>query len=174
MLRLLNVVGALVVAWLVAGYLLIVDPSTDKPRHVDAIVVLGSPDYGGALQMGITLSKQKYASNLLVSAPGSAYDRNLCRAGLRDVHVTCFMPSPATTQGEAQAVSRMAVRMRWSSIIVVTPIYHVSRSRWLFDRCFKGQVYVMGTRRFLDWGVWRQQFLYESGAWFKAIVKRSC
>ena len=56
--------GVIVVAWLVACYLIVVDPTVNRATRADAVVVLGPPTKDGRLETGLTLSNQGYASKL--------------------------------------------------------------------------------------------------------------
>ena len=140
--RALLVLVALAAAWLVACGFLFLWPSEDAPGRVDAVVVLaGDSDYRiprgrGLLQAGV-------ADVLFLSREPSekwARWRPLCR----ERAVVCFDASPYSTQGEAEAVARLAARNEWRSIAVVTSRYHVFRARLLFRRCFPGRVAGVG------------------------------
>ena len=174
--RYLAVLLVLLLAWLIGGYLVIVTPSTDKPRSVDAVLVLGPPEEAGALARGRQLVEAGYARNLLVSVTAintPAVDQ-FCRTGLAGVNVTCFIPSPTTTQGEARYLAATATRRGWKSVIVCTVTYHVSRCRLRIERCFHGTTLMIAADQHITADVWRYQFLYESGAWVKALIQSSC
>jgi uncharacterized SAM-binding protein YcdF (DUF218 family) len=178
-LRSVPFVGLLVVlVWLIAGYELIVNPSTDRPHRVDAIVVLGPVDKAGALSLAVQLAQSGYAPTLLLSSPKSTYDRALCTKGLPGagtaVAVRCFTPHPGTTRGEAQYVGALARQERWTAVMVVTGRYHVARSRLLFDRCVTGRVYAISADQEISHLTWTKKFLYESGAWVKAVANPNC
>jgi uncharacterized SAM-binding protein YcdF (DUF218 family) len=61
----------------------------------------------------------------------------------RDPHpftVLCPKPHPDTTQGEAEALGRLAGQNRWHQVVVVTSAYHVRRAGLLVRRCVKTNV----------------------------------
>jgi DUF218 domain len=58
--------------------------------------------------------------------------------------VVCFEPAPDRTQGEAQVAARLARERGWRSLVVVTSRYHATRARMLFQRCFDGDLRVVG------------------------------
>ena len=82
---------------------------------------------------------------------------------LAGVSVTCFTPNPATTQGEAQEIRRLAAAQHWNTIIVVTSTYHVSRARMIIERCFDGRLEVVAARTHISLLDWAYQFAYQTG-----------
>ena len=85
----------------------------------------------------------------------------------------CFNPSPATTQGEAEFVGRLARKYHWDSVAVVTITPQDSRARLRVERCFAGPVYVVTTP--ISLVSWPYQIVYEWGALVKAVVvQRAC
>jgi uncharacterized SAM-binding protein YcdF (DUF218 family) len=90
------------------------------------------------------------------------------------VSVTCFTPNPATTQGEAQNIRRLAAAKHWNTIIVVTSTYHVSRARMIIRRCFDGTLEVVAARTHISLLDWAYQFAYQTGGYLKAAISRGC
>jgi hypothetical protein len=89
------------------------------------------------------------------------------------VTLICFHPNPATTQGEAEFIGRLAGKYHWHSIAVVAITPQDSRARLRADRCFTGQVYVVTAPVRLK--SWPYQIGYEWAALIKALViQRSC
>lgn len=135
-----------VVGGIVGGALLFVFPDRDDPASADAVVVLA----GGRkprLSKGLTLMRRGVAPVLVISdapAPGWPQANRLCRRGGSGFRVVCFKPDPYSTRGEAENVSELAARRNWRSIVVVTSTFHVTRSRMLFERCFDGDLAVVG------------------------------
>jgi hypothetical protein len=140
------------------------------------VLVLGPPEEAGALATATQLVEAGYAQNLLVSvaAVNPPQVDQFCRTGVTGVHVTCFIPSPTTTQGEARYLAATATRLGWKSVIVVTGTYHISRSRLRIERCFHGTTLMVAADQHITADIWRYQFLYESGAWIKAFIHSSC
>jgi uncharacterized SAM-binding protein YcdF (DUF218 family) len=168
--------GAIVVAWLVACYLIVVDPTVNRATRADAVVVLGPPTKDGRLGTGLTLINQGYAGNLVISlnSPKQREARQVCEAPPAGVSVTCFTPNPATTQGEAQNIRRLAAAQHWNTIIVVTSTYHVSRARMIIRRCFDGTLEVVAARPHISLLDWAYQFAYQTGGYLKAAISRGC
>ena len=140
--RVVLVLLALVAAWLVACGFLFLRPEEDSPRRSDAVVVLAG-DADHRIPRGLELVRDGVAPRLLLSRePGEKWAswRRLCGRPA----VTCFKADPYSTQGEAEAVARLAARRGFRSVAVVTSRYHVFRSRLLFERCLDGRVSVVG------------------------------
>lgn len=169
-------VFVLFVAWLVACFVVIVFPTVNHPRHADAVVVLGPPTVNGRLEAGLALIRQHLASDLVVSVGGDDHmlSSPLCAQPQHGFTVTCFEPHPGTTRGEAEHVRDLARQHGWASVVVVTSTYHVSRARLIFHRCLNGSLAVVAARRDITLRSWAYQFLYQTGAYVKAFLHRSC
>ena len=145
--RVLLALAALVAAWLIASVFLFLRPHEDSPGRVDAVVVLAG-DADHRIPRGRELVRHGASSLLVLSRePGSRWDpwRSLCR----QPRIECFDANPYSTQGEAEAVARLARRNGWRSVAVVSSRYHVFRARMLFRRCLKARVSVVGAT--YDW-----------------------
>lgn len=139
----------LLVAWLVACIVLFLTPDEDSPRRTDAVVVLAG-DASHRIPSGLGLIGRGVAPLLVLSRePGPKWAgwRPLCRRPA----VVCFKADPYSTQGEAEAVARLADRGGWRSVAVVTSRYHVFRARMLFRRCVDGRVAFVGARYDRRW-----------------------
>ena len=146
--RLRFVVLALVAAWLVGTGVLFIWPSKDAPKHSNAVIVL-SGSRTGRLDKGLALMRRRVAPVLVVSDgrdPRWPQANRVCADKKLPFTVICFRPTPFSTRGEAEAITRMGAKRGWRSIVVVTSTYHVTRARMLFERCFKGRVQVVGAR----------------------------
>jgi hypothetical protein len=166
----LAAVAVIVVLFLAATARLFVWPDRGIPPTVSAIVSLDVPY--GAVSAAVRLAEQHRAPYLVVSLgrPQSSYG---CPPPVTGVKLICFNPDPATTQGEAQVVGRLARRYHWDSIAVVTITPQDTRARLRMERCFSGPVYVQATP--IPGRAWPQQLAYEWGALTKALVlQRSC
>ena len=168
--------GVLVVAWLVACFLVVFDPTVNRATRADAVVVLGPPTEDNRLETGLTLISQGYASNLVISinSPNQRRARAVCAQPPGGVSVTCFTPDPATTQGEAQQIRRLAAAQHWNAVIVVTSTYHVSRARMIIKRCFDGRLEVVAARSHISPLGWAYQFAYQTGGYLKAAINWGC
>jgi uncharacterized SAM-binding protein YcdF (DUF218 family) len=138
--------GLLVAAWVAATVVVFLTPDEDTPTRADAIVVLAG-SRGERLEKGLELVRRDVAPVLVISDgldPSVPKANRLCRQGGRGFQVICFRPSPYSTRGEAGAIARLAQRRRWSSVVVITSDYHVTRARLLFERCLSARVQAVG------------------------------
>lgn len=142
----LLVTAGLVLAWGIAVTVLIGFPSDSVPKRADAVVVLA----GGKkerLRSGLELMRRNVAPVLVISDgwdPAWPEANRLC-AGRASFRVICFRPSPYSTRGEARGVGRLARRLGWNGVVVVTSTYHLTRARLLFDRCLDAKVDGIGS-----------------------------
>ncbi|HEY3717268.1 MAG TPA: YdcF family protein [Jatrophihabitantaceae bacterium] len=171
-------IGALVlfVAWLIAGYLVVVDPTVNHPEHADVIVVLGPPDNNGRVDTALDLIHRHVASNLVISVMSERQRqvKHVCTDPQDGFTVICFQPHPATTRGEAEHIRDLARQHGWRSVVVVTSTYHVSRARVIFHRCLDGPLYLVAARRGISWLTWGYQYLYQTGGYVKAALQSGC
>lgn len=175
-LRFAAVIGALFALWLVACFVFVVHPRTSAPQHVDAIFVLGPPSANGRFDYATQLVAEGYTRNLVISA-GPYEDKSIkaaCRNGLAGASVTCFFPVPTTTQGEARKIRELVAQHGWQSVMVVTSRYHVSRARFIIGRCYSGRLLMAAPGGAISLHDWGYEFLYQTGAFAKAVVHPSC
>lgn len=152
-------------------------PGIDRHlRPADAIVVLGGNPYD-RFEYGLELAERGLARQVVLSNSVGAQDarmRTLCAREIAGVRVTCFLPEPWTTRGEAQEVRRLAAERGWDDIIVVTTTAHLERARFILKRCY-GRAMQMtdfperrGTAETVfGWG-------YQSAGWLKALYQSGC
>jgi uncharacterized SAM-binding protein YcdF (DUF218 family) len=167
---------ALFVVWLVGGFFVVVHPHVNRPRHVDAVVVLGPPDANGRVDTALSLINQHLAANLVISVTSERQRqaKHLCATPENGFKVFCFLPDPATTRGEAEEIRRLVRAHGWKSIIVVTSTYHISRARMIVDRCFDGQLYMVAARHGISFGTWVYQYFYQTAGYIKAFTQSGC
>ena len=147
--RALLVLGALVAVWLVACALLFVWPSaeTGAPAHADAVVVLSGararlPPAEALIRRGVA---PVLALSSVAQTPKWKAARRLCRAGrYRSARVLCFDATPFSTRGEARTVARLARERGWSSVVVVSSTFHLTRVKLLFGRCYDRRLWLVG------------------------------
>ena len=152
---------------------LFVFPARGMPGHVDAVVMLDGPGDAGRRATALRLAKERRAPTLLISRGRFESAHWRCPLPMRYVKVICFNPSPATTQGEAEFVGRLASQHRWTSVALVTVTPQDTRARLRLSRCFPGAVYVLTSP--LPAEEWPYQFAYEWGATLKALfLQRKC
>jgi hypothetical protein len=172
--RAVTVVGALLLGWLVVCLLVVVHPTVNQPTRADAVMVLGPPT--DRLGTARDLLAHGMATNLVISlnSPKQRQANALCESPPAGITVTCFQPSPPTTQGEARQLGRLASQRGWKTVIVVTSKYHVSRARLLMDRCVDGRVEVVAAQEDISPLEWAYQFAYQTGGYLKAALDRDC
>jgi len=144
-------------------------PRNNVPRRAGAIIVLGSNpvDERRRVEEGEKLFKAGDAPMMAISA-GRKCPINV------NTKLTCFSPSPDTTQGEARFIGQIARRDHLRSVIVVAGRPQVTRARLRIERCFTGSIEVVGVApRSLE--QWIYQIAYEWGATIKALtIQRGC
>ena len=156
--------------WALTGRLFIW-PAQGMPPSVNAIVMLDGPG-GSALHVATRLAAQHRAPFLVISR-GTVASHDPCPRRLPGVTLICFNPEPATTQGEAEFVGRLARKYHWQSIAVVAITPQVSRARLRVERCFAGQVYVVTAP--IRARSWPYEIAYEWAALTKALaIQRGC
>ncbi len=170
-----RVVILLLVAWLVATAVLFVWPREDSPEQADAVVVLsGSRKY--RLPRALELMRDGIAPTLVISRgldPRWRQAHRLCTEGDERFRVLCIEADPDSTQGEAEAIGRLASERNWHNVVVVTSRFHVTRSRMLFERCVNGEVEAVGTGS--PWFYFPLNVLTEWGKLgYQLTVQREC
>jgi hypothetical protein len=167
-------VAALVVVLFVAVTArLFVFPARGMPAHVDVVIMLDGSGDAGRVAAALRLAKERRAPTLLISRGRFESAHWSCPPPMRYVKVICFNPSPATTQGEAEFIGRLARQHHWTSVTLVTVTPQDTRARLRLSRCFRGAVYVSTSP--LPAEQWPYQIAYEWGATLKALfLQRSC
>ena len=135
------------------------------PTRVSAIAMLDGS--GDPRTVALRLAAQHRAPFLVISL-GTPKSGPGCPKPVPRVTIICFNPTPATTQGEAEFVGRLARKYHWHSIAVVAITPQDSRARLRVERCFAGPVYVATAP--IGLASWPYQIAYEWGALIKALV----
>jgi uncharacterized SAM-binding protein YcdF (DUF218 family) len=166
----------LLLGWMTFGWLVIGNPKVDHPTRADAIVILGSPENNARIEVAEGLLDAHVANQLVISlnSPNQRHAYQVCTHPPAGVTVACFQPHPSTTRGEAEEVRRLALQHGWTSIVVVTSTYHVSRARLTFQRCFTGKLYMAAARRGIGPITWAYQYVYQTFAYAKAVLQSGC
>ena len=167
--RALQVLAILFAVWLAVAIALFVVHHDDPPARADAVVVLqGSKT---RLPLGYRLVQEGYAPLLIVSR-GSKLDleRRLCDRETA-LDVVCF--SATSTRGEARIVSRIAHERNLRSLDVVTSQFHVFRARRIFERCYDGDLRMVGADQ--TWWLMPKYMATESAKLaYQATLARGC
>lgn len=160
-------------AGLVAAVLpvvLLTAPPQSPPGRADVVVVLGPPQ-AWRLDWAVRLVGSGRADALLVfTAPGD--EPALCTApGTLDV--TCAVPEPFSTRGEARHVRDAMAARGWTRATVVTATPNLLRAQLLLDRCVDG-AQVVARREDLAPDRWFARYLWQVGGWAKAVARTGC
>jgi uncharacterized SAM-binding protein YcdF (DUF218 family) len=85
--------------------------------------------------------------------------------------VICF--SATSTRGEARIVSRIAHERKLRSLDVVTSQFHVFRARRIFERCFDGDLHMVGSGQ--TWWLIPKYMVTESAKLaYQSLFARGC
>jgi uncharacterized SAM-binding protein YcdF (DUF218 family) len=151
---------------------LFVWPGDTAPAHADAIVMFNGS--GDRLHTAIRLAREHVAPNLVVSRSSQYWVyNNRCAPAIPGVTLTCFVPNPSTTQGEAEFAATLAARFHWRSMVLVSSRPQQLRARLRMQRCFKGQTHSVSAG-LAAWR-WPGAVAYEWLAMGKALIwQRGC
>lgn len=157
------------------GYWLFTRPHGDALTKADAIIILGG-DPDGRIDYGLDLARQGYADNVVISDSYGDNDRDInraCASGTATLKVTCFVPDPFSTRGEAMFAAKMASEHGWKHLIVVSWNWHIVRARFIFGQCYVGEVTMRPVPRSYDYyhlGNWAYVYGYQYRALIKAVM----
>jgi uncharacterized SAM-binding protein YcdF (DUF218 family) len=166
----------LLVVAVIGGLPVYVRPQIDPLRYADAILILGG--YGDLrYAFGLELALHGWAPNLVVSNPTGANDqwqRNYCAAPPSGLKVHCFVPDPPTTKGEARELGRLAGQYGWRTVIVVTFRPHISRARFVLERCFHGDLIMIANPEHISVARWAFEYVYQTTGYLRAMLQSGC
>jgi hypothetical protein len=144
------------------------------PARVDAIVMLNGP--GDRLDTALNLGWERKSPYLVISR-GSRYwgHGSVCAPKMPGVTVICFDPEPATTQGEAEFIGRLARRYHWTSVVLVTVTPQITAGEIWLGRCLPARTTVYAVAAPLRSLAWPPLVGYEWGSIINAeLFHRSC
>ncbi len=151
-------------------YELFWSPSTQRPQHVDALVVLGGE--AEVSYFPVHLALEGWAPTVAYSTPTAG---QTCPHSTATISVICFRPDPKSTQGEARAVGALARTHHWGSLMVVSGYTQTTRARIRIERCFSGRVLMVPIPPPSGFFQRLHDVAYEWGATLKAVLwQRSC
>ena len=159
--------------WLIvlAGLPLYVFPPVSQLSHSDVALVLGPP-MDERLALAEELRDEGLVDEIVVSVQASggqaAKDLAICREG----RAACEVADPHTTRGEVRMMRERASDGAAPSLIVVTQAAHVARTRYLFAKCYPGEVTVVAAGGPESLSEWTSQYVYQSLAFVKAMLER--
>ncbi|MEN2740527.1 YdcF family protein [Microbacterium sp. X-17] len=162
-------VVAVVLVALTLPTLAVAFPAPAAVGPADVIYVIGPPT-PPRIALEARLRARGIAPAALISVPATG---PLSEGGLtacRDTAVTCRVAVPFTTKGEALMLTRYAMQHPASRAVVITFTPHVDRTRYVFAKCYAGQVTVVGVDERMSFREWVYQVLYQSAAFVKAWI----
>lgn len=169
---------AVALTLVVVGFFVLVRPATDtisKADPVDAVVALaGTPRSVAAAQ---ALVEQGAGRELVLSNPFGSNDpmmKQVCAAHPTGYRVTCFVPDPSSTRGEARAIRTLAREHGWRTVAVVTSTDHISRARMIVARCYGGRLQMIDSGVPISPAEWAYDVVYQSAAFVKAALLQGC
>ncbi len=157
----------------VAGLPLYVFPSKGDPSGADLVYVIGPPQ-PQRLDLAASLRDTDDPAPLLVSVsnsrgghgerPFDASELDVCR----QQGVTCKRPLPFTTAGEARLLTEYTATHEAGKTVVITFTPHVARTRYIFAKCYAGDVTVVGVDTDMTVFDWAYQYAYQTAGFVKA------
>jgi hypothetical protein len=164
----LAVAGVLLAAYVAVTIAFFVEPTLGVVAHPQVVVVLDG--YGSRIPRGLAIARADHVRTVAVSWP----PYGTCPAPQSGLRITCFVPNPVSTQGEARAVARLARAHHWTRLIVVVGTTQVVRARERLDRCYSGHYEFNGVDP-AGFFSWIYEIAYNQAALMKALVwQRSC
>jgi uncharacterized SAM-binding protein YcdF (DUF218 family) len=173
--RLAVSVGVLLIA-AVVGLPVYVRPQVDPLRHADAILILGG-EGDGRYPFGVNLGLQGWAPNVVASNPRLPEDSSLngfCATRHPGIDLRCFVPDPPTTNGEGRELRRLAAQYGWRTVIVVTSRPHISRARYILERCFDGDLVMVASPDHISALRWPFEYVYQTVGYLRAALQPGC
>ena len=181
-------------AWPRAGRALVIETAL---QPADVIVVLGGPRAERWLE-AVELHRQKLAPKIVLSsgliepaeemvrARGIRFPREadlmkdaMVQLGVNAADIEIFPESVDNTAAEASVTRALSSSRNWRRIIVVTSRYHTRRTRYAFERAFRGtgvEVQVHGSRfdgsRPDSWWKHRADVRFVISEWQKLLAYR--
>lgn len=166
----------LLTAAVIAGLPVYARPQIEPPRPADAIFILGGADYS-RYPFGMDLGAQGWARNVVISNPHGTNDpwlTDFCGTARPDFKLYCFQPDPPTTKGEGRELRRLAAQHGWRTIIVVTFRPHISRARYVLERCFDGELVMVPSPAHMSAPKWVFEYGYQTAGYLRAVLQPGC
>ena len=154
--------------WIVAlaGLPVYVFPQVDEVPKSEAVFVLGPPS-DARLALAQQLRDGGFAERIVISVQPANGQTAENIALCREDGVVCKVADPYTTRGEVL----MMTEQRAASVIVVTAMPHMARTRYLFDKCYPADFTVVAAERPSAIALWAYQYVYQSLAFVKAVFQ---
>ncbi len=153
-----------------AGWPVYVRPQVDPLRQADAVLVLGGYE-SARFGFGNSLVLAGWAP-ILVQSMASAAKAKFCPTP--EPRRLCFVPDPMTTEGEGRELRQLAAEHGWKRVIVVTFRPHISRARFILQRCFPGELIMVASPADISPARWIYEYIYQSAGYVKAAFSPDC
>jgi hypothetical protein len=164
-------IASIVALVVLVGLPLYVFPPVDDDINGAQLAYVIGPATNGRIALAKELLENGTVDEILISVAGGgplgAEEIDACD----EPFVTCEHPNPFTTKGEVDALADFAEANDIDKTIVLTFAPHVQRSRFIFDKCFSGDVTVMTAPQSMTFGDWVYQYAYQSAAFAKAWLR---
>lgn len=180
MLRIFVVISITLSVAVIGLWPVYVAPQVDALRRADAILVLGGYGYK-RYQYGLELGQHGWAPTVVWSVepggPKGEWMATVCNSPpfkYFKFTVRCVSADPQTTTGEGIELRRLAAEYGWKTVIVVTYRPHISRARFILQRCFSGELIMVESPADIPDLEWAKQFVYQSAGYVKAVTGPQC
>ena len=87
--------------------------------------------------------------------------------------VHCFVPDPPTTL-KGRELRRLASQCGWHTVIVITFGPHISRARYILERCFGGDLVMFASPAHLSAPRWAFEYVYQTAGYLRTVPQPSC
>ncbi|WP_136588021.1 YdcF family protein [Microbacterium hydrothermale] len=164
-----------VVAIVIAGLPVYVFPPQGDPTGADLVYVIGPPQ-PQRLELAAAIRDTDGHVPLLISVSDSRAGRGDSSFDAdavdecRQAGATCTTPEPFTTAGEARLLTAYIARQPAAETVVITYTPHVARTRYIFAKCYPGDVTVVGVDTPMTPADWAFQYAYQTAAFVKAWI----
>jgi hypothetical protein len=174
--RWLVFVCLLLIAAVVGGLPVYVRPQIDPLRHADAILILGGEGWD-RYPFGVELAVHGWAPTVVLSwshEPKDTWVTQQCTTPPPGLNLYCFVPDPPTTKAEGRELRRLAAKYRWRTVIVVTSRPHISRARFILERCFAGDLVMVADPVRVSALGWAFEYVYQTVGYLRAVLEPNC
>lgn len=145
-------------------------PRGEVPK-ADVIYVIGPPT-AQRLAAAERLREAGVSDRILISVYREGSTRDNIRQCSED-GVECMIAYPGTTKGEAALLAEYFGTHSDGTVgsaVVLTVTPHVARTRYVFGRCYPGEVTVVPVDEPMSLRGWMWHFAYQTGAFVKSIL----
>jgi hypothetical protein len=160
----------------IAGLPVYVRPQIDPLRRADAIFVLGGLD-PNRITLALDLATNGWAPVVVLSNPErsqAGWLTRFCSMPHPHFRGECVIPDPPTTKGEGRQLRRLAAQYRWRTVIVITFRPHISRARFILERCFDGDLVMIASKTNVSMLEWAHQYAYQTAGYVSAALDPGC